>query len=61
MKASIMVVGRQLQTKMRLYDPLGGPPTRAVLSSYPVASAREVPPREDLGGYAQRERPGFPT
>ena len=47
MKTSITVVGRRLQTKMRLCDPLGGPPTRVHLPSFPVASAREVPPRGD--------------
>ena len=41
------VMGRLLQTKMRLCDPMGSPPTRVVSPSFPVASAREVPPRED--------------
>ena len=39
----------------------GGPPTRVVFPSFPVASAREAPPREDQGGYAQREHPESPT
>jgi len=47
METSIVVVGRQLQTKMRLCDPLGSPATWVVSLSFPVASAREAPPRED--------------
>ena len=46
-ETSIVVVGRRLQTKMRLCDPLGSPATRVVSPSFPVASAREAPPRGD--------------
>jgi len=46
-ETSIVVVGRRLQTKMRLCDPLGSPATWVVAPSFPVASARGAPPRED--------------
>jgi len=46
-ETSIVVVGRRLQTKMRLCDPLGSPATWVVSPSFPVASAREALPRED--------------
>ena len=46
-KTSIMIVGRRLQTRMRLCDPLDSPPTRVLSPPFPVASAREAHPRED--------------
>jgi len=60
-ETSIVVVGRRLQTKMRLCDPLGSPATWVVAPSFPVASAREAPPREDSGGYVRQEHPRFPS